>query len=148
MFWLSKVDALNEGYPLALLLKDQENPQRPPQKLDQSHGTISPEKPGEPLDDALPSSKLFFRVSIRTYKDVLGRLLSEERYEMVENVLEMIMHRLLFPPPGVSAVPDTDRAKTNIWNPRQHLDGLSGVLKVCMANGVRVPEELIKRVFR
>lgn len=149
MFWLSKVDALNEGYPLALLLGDQPSTQRPPQKQNPSHSVATPpEKPGENLDDILPSSKLFFRVSTRTYKDVLGRLLSEERYEMVENVLEMIVHRLLFPPPGFSVVPDADRAKTNIWNPREHLEGLSGMLKVCMANGVRIPEELMRRVFR
>ena len=148
MFWLSKVDALNEGYPLALLLKDQSNSQQPPPKQNQSHAAISPEKPSEPSADTLPSSKLFLRVSIRTYKDVLGRLLGEERYEMAEDVLEMIVHRLLFPPPGASASPGVDRTKTNIWNPREHLEGLSGVLKVCMANGVRIPEELMRRVFR
>ncbi|KAI5805597.1 hypothetical protein DFH27DRAFT_551951, partial [Peziza echinospora] len=77
---------------------------------------------------ARPQHDIVFRLSMRTYKEVLGRLMAEELYEFVDDVLEEVARRVASDGGGVAR--------------KANMKQLEGVLKVLGARGVVVPKEL------
>lgn len=83
---------------------------------------------------------------MRTYKEVLARLLSEERYDAVEHVLGALARRM-FPQAQAGGKASGTGGGGGGGLAGENWVQLEGLLRVCAANGIRVPEVLVEMVF-
>ncbi|KAF8450150.1 hypothetical protein BGX38DRAFT_510929 [Terfezia claveryi] len=146
LWWVGNVDALNNGVPLQDVLRQEEGMWGrggpPQQQFQQERFSLKinqniPENNDthDPMaaSDILPQANALFRLTMKTYKEVLGRFLSEERYDAVEHVLMLLEQKCVRE--GV------------MMSGGENWKQLDAVLKVAGARGVRVPEKLVERLF-
>jgi len=151
LWWVGKVDALNMGLPFQNVLRQdggpcgpswgdssplqqqQSQPQRAPQGMTANGQHIPEGNDPTTASDILPAINVHFRLNMKTYKEVLGRLLSEGRYDAVEHVLRLLEQKI--------------EREGVMMSGGQNWKQLDSVLKVAGANGVRVPVKLMERLY-
>ncbi|RPB22992.1 hypothetical protein L211DRAFT_838927 [Terfezia boudieri ATCC MYA-4762] len=145
LWWVGKVDALNKGLPFQDVLRQEGGPWErggPPQQFQQQRISLKnnqniPENndthDSMAASDIIPPANAHFRLTMKTYKEVLGRFLSEERYDAVEHVLRLLEQKCVRE--GV------------MMSGGENWKQLDAVLKVAGASGIRVPEKLVERLF-
>ncbi|KAF8419319.1 hypothetical protein EV426DRAFT_291349 [Tirmania nivea] len=146
LWWVGKVDALNIGLPFQDVLRQEGGPwgrdgllpqlqqqgvpmENNNQIISENNDTHDPTA----ASDILPLANVYFRLNMKTYKEVLGRLLSEERYDAVEHVLKLLEQKC--------------EREGVMMSGGDNWKQLDAVLKVAGASGIRVPEKLVEMLF-
>ncbi|KAF8462881.1 hypothetical protein BDZ91DRAFT_318185 [Kalaharituber pfeilii] len=151
MYWLRKIDELNLGHPLTLQLLDNPPPLVFPETgmygafrrmTGTSRGVGAMRDVVTVDEDKIGATTGAFRISMRTYKEVIMRLMAEQKLNLVEIVLRDLARRVKAEeegsrPGGVLGIAGYGGGKA------ESLEQLEGVLKVAAARGVVVPRELV-----